>query len=418
MTNWSHSGKARPVFKGLHSLIMGWIVLFVTILAQAASDRPPVVVVSLDGFRYDYIDHIYSPNMDRLIGEGFRAKMISSRPSLTFPNHYTLVTGFEPYKHGIISNKMYDSQLDQWFSKDQGSSIDDPIWYQKQPIWVTVKEAGLQSAVFFWFSSEVEGRTPNWFTPFDKSMPYEARFEKLASWLSQDKEPTPDIMFFYFSLLDGVGHDSGPHSPELLQAMSTADWLIGQFLDIIADSNRKVNFLVVSDHGMTALKETWTPISTIKTALGNDLKEFVNSYSQLDLFLTNPNEETVAKALNRLPKKPFIEWYAREQFPYGAHPSRNGDIIGVMAPGHEFRESARGRVKGAHGYAPEHPHMAANILGEGPAFNVGQTLDKVRSVDVYPLLLHLLGLPAEPVDGTLDVWTPVLVDKTSSAGGE
>ena len=395
-----------------------WCFLTILLPGFAFSAHNPLVVVSFDGFRYDYVDHIYTPSLDALVVNGFRTKMIPAFPSLTFPNHFTLVTGMKPQHHGIVSNLMYDSELDRMFDKEHGKSIDEPVWYQAAPIWETVRENGLKSAVFFWFSSEVIGKTPNWFVPFRKNISYEARLKQLGEWLSPETAPTPDLMFFYISLLDGVGHSYGPHSVELIQAVSTADWLVDRFRQVIQASGRPVDFLIVSDHGMTTLKEDWVPTAEIQEVLGSQLKLLVNSYSHIDLFLENPTQANIERAFNRLPKREYLSWHMARDFPSGAHPSRNGDIIGLMDLGYEFRESGRGRVKGAHGYDVTHAHMAANIFGIGPSFRSGQALDQVRSIDVYPLLMHLMGLPPGSVDGALDVWTPVLTEKMNVKDGE
>src|SRR5580693_1023631 len=119
------------------------------LVAAAAPPKHALVLISLDGFRWDYLDRNASPNIKAIAGRGVRAKsLIPAFPSETFPNHYSIVTGVYPEKHGIVKNNMYDPVFDASFSMSRNAA--ESRWWGAEPIWITAVKQGQFSAVYFW----------------------------------------------------------------------------------------------------------------------------------------------------------------------------------------------------------------------------------------------------------------------------
>src|SRR5450830_2101935 len=139
--------------------------LFMLAAAGYASARTPVILVSMDGFRPDYLERGVTPNLNQVAASGVRAvAMLPSFPSITFPNHYTLVTGLRPDHHGIVGNTMDDPQIpDQHFSLGNHAAVVDRRWWdQAEPIWVTAEKHGVHAATMFWpgTESDIQGVRP------------------------------------------------------------------------------------------------------------------------------------------------------------------------------------------------------------------------------------------------------------------
>jgi predicted AlkP superfamily pyrophosphatase or phosphodiesterase len=88
--------------------------------------KPTVILISIDGFRYDYPEKARTPNLHRLISGGVRADgLIPQFPTLTFPNHYSMVTGLVPAHNGIVANTMSDPALNSLFKMTDRAQVAD-----------------------------------------------------------------------------------------------------------------------------------------------------------------------------------------------------------------------------------------------------------------------------------------------------
>ena len=389
---------------------MAGLVVFWFFSVLAIAKPAPLIVLSFDGFRWDYIDAVYTPNLDRIIAEGFRVKaMKPSFPSLTFANHFTLVTGQHPYHHGIVSNNFYDLALEKRYRMYRPEEVVSPEFYGGPAIWEVAREHGLQAAVYFWVGSEVKGREAEIFLPFDIETKPETEIERLLQWADETKPPNPALMMAYFSFPDHQGHRFGPDSPQVVFAVQQLDLLMGVLIDGLEDLKREVNVLVVSDHGMARLKEPVMLVEDVEAAVGKDaLIRCANNYSQLDVYLKPSAMDRIDAIMARLPKASGFHWYRREDVPFPTHRQRNGQIMGLADIGYEFKWRKGKPYVGAHGYNPNLSEMWAACFGMGPGFEAGSEIAMVQSVDVFSLMCHLLELPAPATDGSLDVWRPVL----------
>lgn len=376
---------------------------------EARTQRPIVVLVSFDGFRWDYPDRGVSPNLEALQRRGVRAEgLIPSFPTKTFPNHYTLVTGLTPGHHGIVANNIYDPVLERSFSLADRDEVQSPEWWGGVPVWVTAERSGCPTAPFFWPGSEapIEGVSPTHWRPWEAAVTHVERVRWVLDRLDLPPGERPCFLTLYFDDTDIVGHNSGPDSEEILDAILRVDADLGLLMDGLearglADS---VNVIVVSDHGMSAT----SPERMI----------FVDDY--VDLETANPVDwnpvlalwpdpadvEAVYAALREA--HPHLAVFLRdsipERFQYGPGP-RIPPILGVADAGwtistRPYFESASA-IAGNHGYDPEARDMWGVFVAAGPAFVEGLRTPAIRNVDIYPLLMDILGLPASPNDGDL-----------------
>ncbi|CAM2006064.1 alkaline phosphatase family protein [Acanthopleuribacter pedis] len=375
------------------------------------------IIVSFDGFRWDYLQRHPTPNMDRVIAEGFRVhKVRPAYPSLTFPNHVTLITGLTPAQHGIAANQMVDRKSGKTFDTSPPQGVDDPYWYQAPMLWELARKDNRKTAVYYWVGSEVRGRHPDRFFNYKSNTPIETRLNRLRRWLDEKRHPSPELMLLYFPNADKAGHMHGPNSKEVAAEIAVLDKVVGDILALPQVKANQVNFLIVSDHGMADLFGKGINIKEIEKSIAPALLEhLVHNWTQTNIFLKKNDATTVKQVMAGLPKRPFLTWYARADFPHPLHPTRTGDIIGIFDKGYQVLVDGGARVYGAHGYPIDDPDMATICLGRGPAFKPGTTIAKTDMVDFFPLVAYLMKLEHGPVAGKLEVWQDILIDPPPKA---
>src|SRR5277367_5816337 len=256
-----------------------------------------VVLVSLDGFRYDYAKKYGATHLLALAKQGASAPdgMIPSYPSLTFPNHYTLVTGLYPEHHGIVANSFYDEQRKERYSYTDAKTNSDGTWYGGTPLWVLAEQQGMRSACFFWPGSEaaIQGVRPSYYLHFDNKFPDEKRIEQVLAWLRLPPEERPHFITLYYYEPDHSGHQFGPDSPEVRDAVHHVDDLIGKLKAGLDSLHLPIDLIVVSDHGMEKVQGTWIDLDKYA-----DLTNFQTDGS----LLYAPSEADAQKAYNQLKK--------------------------------------------------------------------------------------------------------------------
>jgi predicted AlkP superfamily pyrophosphatase or phosphodiesterase len=401
--------------------------LLAALLASAAEAprpikhlKPTVILVSLDGFRYDYWDKAEAPNLKRLIAGGVRAEaLLPSFPTYTFPNHYTMVTGLYPAHHGIVANEFYDPAREATFKPSDHSSILDPEWWGGEPIWVTAHKQGQRSAPIFWVGSEasIHGIRPDYWQPFDKNKPADARVADVLAQLDLPPERRPTFLTLYLEDVDHAGHDYGPDSPEVRQAISAVDSAIGLLLEGLRRRGieNQPNIIVVSDHGMAAASpdhviylDDYVDLSRIRVvSWGPMLSVWPKSGSR---------DETLAALRNVR----HLSAYARDNTPARWHYNRNSRIAPVIAVADEGwtitsheRQQTHKPLLGQHGYDNNLHSMRGIFVARGPAFRPGSSLPAFPNTDIYDLLAYLLHLRPAQNDGSLEVFRPVLVKNES-----
>lgn len=391
------------------------ILLLSPVVALA---REPLILVSIDGFRADYLGRGDTPVLDRLAGEGVRAEGLRpSFPSLTFPNHYTLVTGLRPDRHGMVDNVMRDARRPGvTYSMSNRSETNDRFWWDgAEPVWVTAERAGLRTATLFWPGSEsdIRGVRPGTWLTFDKSMPAEVRVTRLLEWMGRPVPGRPDFATLYFDDVDTAGHQHGPDAAETQAAIGKVDRAIGALVEGLQRLGVQANLVIVSDHGMRATSpDRVIELETLVPAGSFDL---VTQGSAAGFAAAPEREIEVRKALGA--DHPHADCWARDKIParlrYGANP-RVPPFVCLAEPGWLILSRAtlaRRPVQagGAHGYDPMDPDMAGLFVANGPAFRRGLVLPAFDNIHVHPLLVRLLGLSSPKVDGRASVTRSALV---------
>lgn len=387
-------------------------------LRRATPATRPVILISLDSFHPDYLERDLMPTLQRLAREGVRAKWLRpSYPTKTFPNHYTLVTGLVPDRHGIIDNNMVDPALGRFQLQDR-AAVGDGRWWGGEPVWIGAQRQGLRTATLFWPGSEaaIDGVRPDRWRPFDASMALDARVDQVLAWLGEDETTRPHFITLYLEQIDAAGHRYGPDSPELAQAMRASDRALARLVEGIgklglADAAQLV---IVSDHGMAPLdpervivledvvNPAWVEVVALTEIASFDLRD--GHRKKAERALLARHDGMTCRRRDALPAR----WR------YGSHP-RVPDIICQLEEGWRIRRRESFNPwqnltvnRGAHGYDPSLPSMRALFVAHGSAFRRGLVVEPFDNVHVYPLLMRLLGVDAAPSDGDAAVTAPML----------
>ena len=367
-----------------------------------------VVLISFDGFKPEYLDRFDLPNFRRAMARGTRAAMTPVFPSLTFPNHLSLVTGRYADGHGIVANSFYDPERDQSYSLADPSAVADGSWYRAEPVWITAERQGMVAACYFWPGSEaaIGGIRPTIATKYDTSVPNEERVRAVLEWLARPDETRPHLVTLYFSELDSVSHRTSLDSPEIERAAQSLDRRLGQLMDGIAALSiaERVYLVLTSDHGMvdtgidrTVHLENLLDLTGVRVA-------FTGPVTSLHTGGDAARASAVRDRLNaKLTRgRAYLRTELPERFRYRSDP-RAGDVIVVMDEGWLLHSAGTRRSAdryGMHGWDPALASMKALFLVTGPGIRGGAAISEVRNVDVYPFLAELLGLvPAPGIDG-------------------
>jgi predicted AlkP superfamily pyrophosphatase or phosphodiesterase len=371
---------------------------------------PTVILISLDGFRWDYFGRTPTPNMDRLVARGVRARwMVPAFPSLTFPNHYTIVTGLYPEHHGIVANSIEEPASGLRFGIGDTAAVRSSHWWGGEPLWVTAERQGVHAATYFWPGSEasIGGMRPSFSKAFDNRVPGQERVDGVLGWLGLPREQRPRFVTMYFSDVDHAGHQYGPDSPRVLEAVRAVDSLIGLLVTALERHGLldQVNIVVVSDHGMA-------PMSPDRVIWVDDYVDPATLDIESDgaELLAWPRGADTAAIVRALAKAPHLTVYTRDQVPERLHYRANPRIPAIVAladEGWDVRtrakaEPAREFPRGGHGYDNALPSMRAILIAAGPAFKQGYTSEAFQNIHVYDLLCAVLGLQPAPNDGSPD----------------
>ena len=391
----------------------------------AVEQRAPVtILVSIDGFRSDYLDRGVTPNLSRLAAGGVTGIMHPSFPSKTFPNHWTLVTGLYPDHHGITANKMEDSARPKEVFTMQS---DDPFWWNEaMPIWVDAEKAGIRTGTEFWPGSNVavggvkadkwpykiEGGTrPSDWAQFSQVITGEQRVNAILDWLRRPAAIRPKFLTLYFDTVDSAGHMYGPDDQRTTDAAADVDKRIGELVDGLAALGQPANLVIVADHGMAQVSGK-RAISINNLVKAEDY-HLVESGPYLSLIPTPGREAAVEKAL--LGKHDHFECWRKAEIParfhYGTNP-RVPAIFCLAETGWQVGEKDvdPDQIGGNHGFDNLSPEMNALFVANGPAFRAGAKVQPFTNVDIYPLLRDLIGLPVKAgVDGNDAPFRDVLV---------
>lgn len=384
-------------------------ILFFTfgllIISEWSFSQPYVVMLSMDGFRWDYPEHAHTPNLDYLAAQGIKAhSIVPSFPSKTFPNHYTMATGLVPDRHGIVDNSFYDAQLGLKYKIGDRKAVENGIFYNGEPIWVTAEKQGIRSAALFWVGSEapVHGIQPSLWKKYDQSLPFEQRIDTVIHWLSLPEEVRPHLLMWYFHEPDAIGHDYGPRSPEVYREVEYLDSLLGVFLAKLSQLPHagEINLIVTSDHGMGPINKE--DVVYLYDYLKKEWIEREEGGSPN--FCLKAVPAFYDSVWNALAQMPHIQAWKHGQVParlnYGTHP-RTLDFIIVADSGWQITTGQRiSYSNGAHGYDIANTDMHAIFYAMGPAFLKDPDYPSFSNTDLYILIASILGMEPAPTDGS------------------
>lgn len=392
-------------------------------------DKPVVLLVSSDGFRFGYQFKTPTPNIHRLINNGTEAEMglIPVFPSLTFPNHYSIVTGLYPAYHGIINNHFVDPYTGDTFTM----ASHEPKWWLGEPLWETVTNHGLKAATYFWPGSEVN--KGSWNCPkgfcmnYNGSVPFEDRVDTVLSYFDLPSSEIPSFMTLYFEDPDHQGHKVGPDDPEITEAVARIDGMIGRLIDGLEKRGvfEDVTIIMVGDHGMVGTCDK-------KLIFLDDLASWieipaawVQSYSPL-LAIHPPsgyNPSDIVEKMNGGLKSGKVEngknlkVYLKEELPSRLHyaaSDRIPPIIGLIEEGFKVEQKKTNRKEcgGAHGYDNAVFSMRTIFIGHGPQFARGRKVPSFENVQIYNVITSILEIHGAPNNGSSSFPLSILLPST------
>lgn len=379
--------------------------------SKEQQEKPYVILISADGFRNDFAEKYQATNLLALRNKGVTAEYMSpSFPSLTFPNHYTIVTGLYPAHHGLVDNSFLDRGRKQVYGMQDKKMVADPYWYGGTPLWVLAEQQQMIAASFYWVASEapIQNLPPTYYFNYNEKISIDQRIETIREWLALPAEKRPHFITFYFPEVDHEAHSFGPDSKETAAAVKFVDESIGKLNAVAEASGLPVNFVFVADHGMTKVDQQ----NTINyPSFDSSLFTINNGSAVLQLYAKDA--ATIQPMYQKL-KAEAVDYdvYLKDEMPAHLHYqqaddrwNRIGDIILMARLPKVFNRGGRPTGPGKHGFDPTHPDMRASFQAWGPAFKQGQRIPGFENIHVYPLIASILGLKYEEgkIDGKKEV---------------
>ncbi|MFZ0745510.1 MAG: ectonucleotide pyrophosphatase/phosphodiesterase [Terracidiphilus sp.] len=385
--------------------------------SPAAQKAHYLVLVSLDGFRWDYAKRDGAIHLLALGKKGVWAPegMLPSYPSLTFPNHFTIVTGLYPEHHGLVANSFYDETKQARYAINDANAVTDGNWYSGVPLWSLAESQGMRAACFFWPGSEarIAGYLPTYYLHFDNKIDDTARIEQVLAWLALPPAERPHFITLYYSEPDHEGHEFGPDAPETKAAVLKVDALVGKLKAGLDATGLPIDLVVVSDHGMSKARGGWITLDKFA-----DLSGFETDGD----LLYGKTEADRARVYNELKKasSQFVV-FRRKNVPADLNYDQNaraGDPVviatgpyAIRAHGPQAGKPDRPPTAGMHGFDPHKlPEMKASFFAAGPDILPGHTVLPFENVNLYPWLAHMLGLTPPKTDGSLNILAGTLRD--------
>ncbi|XP_056017946.1 uncharacterized protein LOC125670329 isoform X2 [Ostrea edulis] len=376
----------------------------------------PVLLVSLDGFRADYLTRNLTPTLKKLSQCGVHTPyMRSVYPTLTFPNHYSIVTGLYPESHGIVDNNMYDEKINDTFHIYTDAKS-NPAWWGGEPLWITAQKQGKKSAAFFWVGSDVNisGQYPDIWKHYDGKVSYEERVDTVLDWLSMSNSDRPDFVMLYFDEPDHTGHDVGPDGPEVNEMLGKMDNIISRLMNGLyrKQIHNCVNLIILADHGME--KTSCNRRVFLNTYI--DTKEYLvfdgtigslhtDFYTENKVVKRKKNPLSVEDVMGMLKcKSGHLQMFSKSDIPVRHHYTNNkriGDIVmDVQAKWMVAKDKHTYCLEGNHGFDNLYKSMQALFLAHGPGFKQNYTSQPFENIELYNLMSDLMGISPAPNNGT------------------
>ncbi len=385
-----------------------------------AISKPYVILISADGFRYDYAKKYNAKNLLKIAEDGVSAKaLIPSFPTITFPNHWSLITGLYPAHHGLIDNFFYDYKKQEFYKMSSQENAEDGTWYGGTPLWSLAEKQGTLSASMMWVgsASDAGGIRPTYYYHYHEKFSPDEKVEKVIDWLKLPEDRRPHFISLYFPEVDGAGHRFGPDSPEAEKSVHLVDDAVGLLIKKVNGLGLKnVNFIFVADHGMVKV-DVENPLEIPEMLFDKKRFDVYNAQTLMRVVVKNPAEvKSVYKELKEN-KTADYDVFLDKRFPKKLHFSpkndrynRIGQILLVPKAPKIFLEKGKKTSLGKHGYSPyEVPEMKAAFIASGPAFKQNKKIGEFQNVNIYPIVADILNLKiTEPIDGAQKVAKEIL----------
>ncbi|KAJ5153686.1 Alkaline phosphatase-like alpha/beta/alpha [Penicillium coprophilum] len=393
---------------------------------------PTTIVISLDGFRADFLNRGLTPALNSLVANGVSPQyMTPSFPSVTFPNHFTLMTGLYPESHGIVGNTFWDPKMNEEFYYTHPTVSMQPKWWMAEPLWVTAEKQHVKAAIHMWPGSEahIGDREPSYVDKYNGTEVWSRKVDRILEFLdlpgleneSQMTPERPQFIAAYLPDVDRDGHKFGPNSTEIRKTISEADSMVASIMAGLEKRNltEVVNIVVVSDHGMATTSTE--RLIQLDDLIDYDLIEHIDGWPSGGLRPKRPEDlETIRKQLEKVAPdyEHAFEFYTRETMPERYHFSNNERIAPLwvipktgwaIVNRSEFdvkkalKTGQKYHPRGIHGYDHEHPLMRAIFIARGPAFphKPNSRVEPFQNTEVYNIVCDSLGVNPLPSNGTL-----------------
>lgn len=374
--------------------------------AEEQQQKPYVILISADGFRYDYIEKHNASFLNEISRQGIRSKaLIPSFPSVTFPNHYSIVTGLYPSHHGLVGNNMLDVESGERYSLRNQKAIVDPKWYGGTPIWVLAEQQKMLTACYYWPGSEapIKGILPTYFYKYSERSSIDDRIKEVEQWLLLPEDVRPHLITFYMPEVDHAGHTFGPDAIETRESVQFVDESLKKLNEVVSRLDLPVYFVFVSDHGMNAVDQEH-PIQ-FPIQVDEERLDLVSNGTYVSVFVKDKKDLSHYYNSIKTYQNSQFEVYLKEDLPSHLHFDakedrfgRIGDIVLLAKAPYIFSNNKP--IPGAHGYDPyEIENMNATFVVWGKSIKP-RVIDSFENVHIYLLLAKMLGLEiTEPIDG-------------------
>ncbi len=379
-------------------------------------NKPYVILISADGFRADFTELYDAKFLKSISQKGVRAKfMTPSFPSLTFPNHYSIVTGMYPSHHGLVDNTYFDKASGLEYRMGNPKMVQDGKWYGGTPLWVLAEKQKMLSASFYWVGSEadIQNTRPTYYYVYNEKIDMKGRIKAVKDWLILPEDLRPHMITFYFPQVDHEAHTFGPNDKHVEEAVQLIDSSVNALQTELATLNLPINYIFVSDHGMTKVDND----NTLSMPKAIDTATFRVPWGDALIHLYAKDVSKIQSTYDALKKDTSISVYKLDETPDYWHSKKSddkynrlGDLIVTPILPKVFNFSTRKTTPGKHGFDNHVEDMRATFMAWGPAIKNGLYIDDFENVNVYPLVASILGLQYDEntIDGKLKVLQPIL----------
>ena len=390
------------------------LIIFSLLIGQSNEDQY-VLLVSFDGFRYDYTNRLETPNFDYLEKWGTKSKSLKPIfPSFTFPNHYAIATGCYTNKHKIIGNefsKIFDNENIERYSYKNKTTVQDAKWYGAEPIWVTAEKNNLISATYFWVGSEapIRGFYPTYYKNYKNGVNPKDKVDQVIEWFNLPLEERPRLVCLYFNEPDHAGHVYGADSEQVNEQIKKSDEVLGYLLKSLTklDIFNKINLIVLSDHGMATVSE-----ERVININDFNIDGIIDGEGPLVSIKDTSQSKDLLNQLN-IPNTKIVSSLNNEDLHYD-NPLFDYILLadeGWMIYDSNIFKKYNGKlpVKGMHGYDSNQMNMHAIFYAYGPKIKENLKIETFELIHIYPLICNILNIPQyNDIDGSIDILKPIL----------